>query len=70
MLSARHLAERAAPDDGQRLKVLRAQALALQARDVALAPLQLRQEAAALGLGQRLALQLPLQARAPARAPH
>jgi len=66
---ARHLAERAAPDDGQRLKVLCAQALALQARDVALAPLQLRQKAAALGLRQRLALQLPLQARAPARRP-
>ncbi len=66
---ARHLAECAAPDDGQRLKVLCAQALALQARDVTLAPLQLRQEAAALGLRQRLALQLPLQARAPAWRP-
>ena len=63
--AACHLAERAAADDGERLKVLGTQALALQARDVALARLQLRQDAAALGLAQRLALQLPLQARAP-----
>ena len=60
-----HLAKRAAANDGERLKVLGAQALALQARDVALTRLQLRQDAAALCLRQRLALQLPLQARAP-----
>ncbi len=45
-----HLAKGAAADYGEWLKVLGAQALALQARDVALALLQLRQDAAALGL--------------------
>mmetsp|Transcript_13645 Transcript_13645/g.33562 ORF Transcript_13645/g.33562 Transcript_13645/m.33562 type:complete len:577 (-) Transcript_13645:349-2079(-) len=43
-----HLPERAAPDDGQRLKVVRRDARALQAREVALALLQLRQHGGGL----------------------
>ena len=60
-----HLAKGAAPDDGQRLEVGRAEPLPLQARVIPLSRLQLVQVFPPLGVRHPFPLQLALQLAAP-----
>jgi hypothetical protein len=60
-----HLAKGAAPDDGQRLEVGRAEPLPLQARVVPLSRLQLVHIFPPLGVRHAFPLQLALQLAAP-----